>query len=243
MKRTMPKVESKWAVILLIIVACIVSVLGRLEGKKKAEPSPTPTEEPTPYVTPSPEQAPEPTPELGIMSVRVWKTEDDKQDSTEESTVMPEIFDVSGYSEEVVETYTETKTLSDEEIIVNVVCGEAGLTGIDSLMQEEARIVLNTAAINGMTVYEIVAHRLPSGYYVWHPQYTTPEFTENFKTHYPEAYERVVQNVQIALNGEMEEPVPDDVIYADLVKHGSGVWKQYEVDTGWYQSTVYLCYR
>ena len=134
-------------------------------------------------------------------------------------------------------------TYEDIMCFTNVVFGESGLTGIDSLMQETALIAKNHLDMGlKNTIKELLCMTLPSGYYVWYPPYSTIEYANQQMALHPQEYQRAHENVIIALSGAMEYEVPSNVIYADTQPHGSAIWKTYSVNTGYYLSTVYLCF-
>lgn len=137
----------------------------------------------------------------------------------------------------------EAYTYDNIMCFTNTVFGESGLTGIDSLMQETT-MILQHHLDRGLagSIDDLLRLRLPSGYYVWYPKYATQEYADEQMKLHPDEYARARENVLIALSGRMDHEVPANVIYADTQPHGSSIWKTYQVNTGWYASTVYLCF-
>ena len=156
--------------------------------------------------------------------------------------------------DEEVPMVEEIHKYSEEEImaVTNMVFGEIG--GIiydknltedqkDLVLQEWARIPLNHVNMGlADNLQSLMNVMTGGGYYIWHPQYGTEWYRDQSIKQDAARYERCRANVEKALNGKMSEQVPENVIYADVQIHGSGVYKQYNLDTGWFRSTVYLCF-
>lgn len=165
-----------------------------------------------------------------------------KQDTPEPTpipTPEPTPDPLAGYTEE------------DLMCIANMVYGEISAVCYDKsytwdeqnqVMQEWASIPLNHIKRGiALTIPGLMKTKTSSGYYIWHPCYATEAYADAAMTKDPAIYERCRTNALLAMAGQMQEPVPDGVIYADLAKHGD-TYKKYSIDTGWYRSTVYLCY-
>lgn len=143
---------------------------------------------------------------------------------------------------------------SDEDVMIlaNMLYGEVGdfmydkymrPDEIDRLMQEWARIPMNHLSMGlAENLYDLMNLKLSSGYFLWHPQYSSVWFAEKAMAENPEKYDRCKENAFRALCFPDEIWVPESVIYADLAPHGSGIYKEYRLDTGYFVSTVYLSF-
>lgn len=112
----------------------------------------------------------------------------------------------------------------------------------DLMMQEWANVVINHIGYNiGNSPKEVICAR--SGkYYVWLPFYATEECAEKYSKADFYRYERCRENVLKVFDGEVGRVLPENVIYADSQIHGHGAYKSYDINTGYFQTTVYLSY-
>lgn len=62
-----------------------------------------------------------------------------------------------------------------------------------------------------------------------------PAYTRNFSKTSRRAYEAA----KAAIDGDHE--IPSDCFWQDNKKQGVSVWKQFDLDTGWFRSTTYIC--
>lgn len=113
----------------------------------------------------------------------------------------------------------------------------------DFILQEWACVPLNHLKMGlASSLWSLMSEMTAGGYYIWHPQYGTEWYRNQAIAEDSARYERCRENVLKVLGGQVGQPIPENVIYADLAIHGSGVYKQYNLNTGWYQATVYLCF-
>lgn len=157
--------------------------------------------------------------------------------------------------EAVTEPELAKPNYTEEELVAvtNMLYGEVGAfifdknmkdSDVNLLMQEWATVAMNHVKMGiAPDLVSLMSGTTGTGYYIWHPQYGTSSYMEEAIRVDPGCYERCRENAIIALSGQMEEPVPDDVIFADLHPQGSGVYKTYNLDTGYFRSTVYLSFK
>lgn len=141
-------------------------------------------------------------------------------------------------------------TSEDIMCIANMVYGEISAVCYDDaysvdeqneIMQRWAMVALNHIE-HGIadSIPELMRSETGGGYYVWHPMYGTAEYMEKAVAENADIYERCRIATIAAMNGTATD-MPDDVIFADLRPLGE-VYARYSIDTGYYSSTVYLCY-
>lgn len=115
--------------------------------------------------------------------------------------------------------------ISDLDILANVINGEA-----PNCPQEHqiavAAVVLNRVADDRFpaTVSGVVGQ--------------AGQYSEAY-LHGTDAPADCYEAAQLALDGKHD--VPPDVIYQANFPHGSGVWWESTIDTGWFRSTTYFC--
>lgn len=218
--RTHHMMELKTAITCSLLIAASMAICGVMPTQRNdtAVCAETETAEPLPTVTPAP--VPSPVPQTKTKS----------------------------------EPQTPSFTYTDEDVmcLANMVFGEISAVAYDDsytfdeqnlIMQQWARVAVNHIGYGiEDSIPTLMRSVTASGYYVWHPIYGTVSYMEQAVGKNAELYERCRVNVLIALTDCMTEEVPCNVIYASLARQGSGTYKEYSIDTGYYASTVYLCY-
>ena len=121
----------------------------------------------------------------------------------------------------------------------------------DLALQQWGRVPLNQIARGTAgNLYDLFNMRIYPGstYYIWNPLFTRDyesykEWMRRNRGGFDAGiYERCKEAAVIALENKLETPLPDNVIYADLSRHGGGVYQTYTINTGYYRSVVHLCY-
>lgn len=220
-----------WTVIVCFFLMVILAlILGARAGATAAAVTEPPTAQPLVCVVRfTPEQTSDAKP----------KREDPvMEDPAEEASTTPS----------PLEQYTP----EDLMCIANMLYGEITAITYDSrytedeqnlVLQEWACIPLNHIAMGiADTLPDLMRTKTSAGYYVWHPRYATEDYMNRAVAENPDLYERCRINALIAMSDQMQCPVPGNVIYADAARHGREVYKQYDIDTGWFRATAYLCY-
>lgn len=147
---------------------------------------------------------------------------------------------------------TEQYSESDVMSVTNMVYGEISVILYDKnlsedkkdlALQEWARVAVNHLGLGIADNLTDLMSAMSGRYYIWHPQYGTTWYRDQAVQTDADRYERCRQNVEKALEDRMDGEFPTNVIYADLAPHGSGAYKMYSIDTGYFRSTVYLSYQ
>lgn len=96
--------------------------------------------------------------------------------------------------------------------------------------QVVARVVVNRVLHEDFpdTIEGVITQ--PGAYQAWYA-YANPTDIED----------RCYENARLALEGYVD--VPENVVYQAGFLQGSGIWKTSYVNTGWWESTTYFCYR
>lgn len=152
---------------------------------------------------------------------------------------------------EVLSTATGYSEL-DIMSVTNMVYGEISIVVYDQNMSEEEKdqvlqewacVPVNHLKMGlASNLHELMSKSTSGGYYIWHPKYGTEQYRDRAMNEDLRRYQRCRDNVVKALDGRMSSPLPGNVIYADLAIHGNGAYKQYHLNTGYYQATVYLSF-
>lgn len=145
--------------------------------------------------------------------------------------------------------YTEEELMA----VSNMIFGEVSAFIYDKNMTEDQKnLVLQEwccVAVNHIKMgfandlVSLMSTGTGTGYYIWLPAYGTEWYRDYAIRTDADRYERCRENAIIAMSGEMDQTVPDGVIFADLHAQGSGIYKVYNLDTGYFKSTVYLSYK
>ena len=111
-----------------------------------------------------------------------------------------------------------------------------------------AKVIANEAAPewcdweHSVAVGVVVMNRVASPYFpnsvkevVDAPGQYLPAYTRNFEKTSRLAYEAA----KAAIDGDHK--IPSDCFWQDNKKQGVSVWKQFDLDTGWFRSTTYIC--
>lgn len=153
-------------------------------------------------------------------------------------------------------SYTEEELLYLTNMIyseIGAICYDKSYTTKqqDLALQQWGRVPLNQIARGTAgNLYDLFNMRTYPGspYYIWNPLFTRDyeaykaRMTRNRGGFDDGIYERCKAAAIVALEDKLETPLPGNVIYADLSRHGGGVYQTYPINTGYYRSVVHLCY-
>lgn len=151
--------------------------------------------------------------------------------------------------------YQPTYSATDVMILANMLFGEISAVTYDKsyteqeqdrIMQEWATIPMNHILLGSERGYaddllSLMNLKTSAGYFIWHPTYATEAYADNARNENEELYKRCERNALAVLTHTADAEVPENVIYADCAIHGE-IFRAYAIDTGWFRSTVYLCY-
>lgn len=234
--------EGLFALMIVLCIVCVIAITTIQCVCVLAVEEPEPVVE-TPVIA-LPEQSTKDDPMLFLKGQMSHEGLDD--DEFVEPVPTPEITPEP--TPKPSETYPEDCIMA----ISNMVYGEIG--GViydvnmseyekDLTLQRWAKVALNHIAAGFAPDAVSLMSKMSGRYYIWAPQYGSTSYRDYAMRADPSRYNRCVENVKRAIDGEMYEEMPDNVIYAAGFTQGSGVYKTYNINTGWFRSTVYLCYR